>query len=74
MKTTGRTRSEDAELNGPDRRPGPRPHGPVRTPRNRDPREAGWVLPAASSESAERGGLKTEQKAAAKKIEVAKAK
>jgi len=25
-----------------------RPHRPVRAPRNRDPREAGWVPPAAS--------------------------
>ena len=27
MDATGRTRSEDAELNGPGRRHGPRPHG-----------------------------------------------
>jgi len=81
METTGRTRSEDAELNGP---PTARPHGPDRTPRNQDPREAGWVLPAAYPAPARgtggRGtchisvGLKTEQKASAKKIEVAKGK
>jgi HSP20 family protein len=46
MDVTGRIRYEDAEIRA-GRRHGLRPHGSVRTPRNRDPREAGWVLPVA---------------------------
>ena len=51
MEATGRTRNEDAERTGRGDGTASRPYGLARAPRNRDPREAGWVLPAASSGS-----------------------